>query len=447
MFYSVEVLAGKGKLAAAWAAAHAGTRRLSRTDLEKVSIKEVILSIEKGNVPVLSLRTSSHILLGLSRILLKQSKYLYRECNAFLEQAQRKEVERKPSRDNLKSVRREPDPYFAALILFRSQAKISEQGIPVDVDLPRGSFSSDATALVEHSFASSLNCISFTESFGGATQIDHSVISLQNLGVSGAQEASWSAQGSAGTSTIQEGSAVPDMQEKETKRKHSDRNPSEKRHKTDKSTTVISATLRLVSRIENQYALKNKSRFALLLPLGLRACFLPDTAAENPEPPEYICAPESIRDVSQNSIEIPRHASLDSFQIVSPDGDRSLHAALFPQTSFRSGSGEVPASLEKEGGSGVSALSFGGCEGSFLSIGSIPQEAENAPNVPEKTAAQLQIAEAAKFAAIINARTEGPEERECRLSAFVSLLELLGRGAVEARQSKPYGSIEVHACM
>ncbi|KAI5187056.1 hypothetical protein NEHOM01_1895 [Nematocida homosporus] len=91
MFYAVEVLAKGGKLAAAWIAAHFD-RRLTKSDLQSVSIAETVDDIQKGRVPVLALRTSSHILLGLSKILFRKTKILYEECHTIASHLSKTEV-------------------------------------------------------------------------------------------------------------------------------------------------------------------------------------------------------------------------------------------------------------------------------------------------------------------------------------------------------------------
>ncbi|KAI5180481.1 cohesin complex subunit SCC1 [Nematocida sp. AWRm80] len=82
MFYSVEVLSRKGALSSAWIAAHS-ERRLSKQEILQTSIEEVINAIQKGKVPELALRTSSHIILGLSRILCRKTKLLFEECSSL----------------------------------------------------------------------------------------------------------------------------------------------------------------------------------------------------------------------------------------------------------------------------------------------------------------------------------------------------------------------------
>ncbi|KAI5172746.1 hypothetical protein NEFER03_1778 [Nematocida sp. LUAm3] len=84
MFYRVEVLSRKGKLASAWVAAHF-EKRLSKNDIKHTSIEKIIKEIEEGKVPTLALRTSSHILLGLSRILFRKTKILYEECSSLFQ--------------------------------------------------------------------------------------------------------------------------------------------------------------------------------------------------------------------------------------------------------------------------------------------------------------------------------------------------------------------------
>ncbi|KAI5192635.1 hypothetical protein NEMIN01_2123 [Nematocida minor] len=89
MFYAVNVLSSKGRLSAAWVAAYFD-RRLSKHDIQQVSIEETVKSIETGEVPELALRTSSHILLGLSKILFRKTKILYDECKELFITVKRK---------------------------------------------------------------------------------------------------------------------------------------------------------------------------------------------------------------------------------------------------------------------------------------------------------------------------------------------------------------------
>jgi len=83
MFYGAEILAKRGKLAAPWIAAHFD-KRLTKQEVLQVSIEETVDDIQKGRVPELALRTSSHILLGLSKILFRKTKILYEECSVIV---------------------------------------------------------------------------------------------------------------------------------------------------------------------------------------------------------------------------------------------------------------------------------------------------------------------------------------------------------------------------
>ncbi|KAH9386998.1 uncharacterized protein NEMAJ01_1894 [Nematocida major] len=89
MFYAVNILASKGKLSAAWVAAYFD-RRLTKSDIQQVNIEETVKSIETGEIPELALRTSSHILLGLSKILFRKTKLLYDECKELFISVKRK---------------------------------------------------------------------------------------------------------------------------------------------------------------------------------------------------------------------------------------------------------------------------------------------------------------------------------------------------------------------
>lgn len=99
MFYSAEILGVKGRLAAAWIAARYD-RKLTKAEVQELSIDGIIEEIEKKRIPVMALRTSSDILLGLIKILLRKTKIIYEEC-AVLVQVKQKEKEK---------VTRETDP-------------------------------------------------------------------------------------------------------------------------------------------------------------------------------------------------------------------------------------------------------------------------------------------------------------------------------------------------
>lgn len=80
MFYSVFVLGKKGPLARVWLAAH-WDKKITKAQILETNIVESVDSIlaPKGAVK-LSLRTSSHLLLGIVRIYARKTLYLLQDC-------------------------------------------------------------------------------------------------------------------------------------------------------------------------------------------------------------------------------------------------------------------------------------------------------------------------------------------------------------------------------
>ncbi|RWS25416.1 double-strand-break repair protein rad21-like protein, partial [Leptotrombidium deliense] len=78
MFYSVFVLGKKGPLARVWLAAH-WDKKITKAQILETNIVESVDSILQPRVR-LSLRTSSHLLLGIVRIYSRKTAYLLQDC-------------------------------------------------------------------------------------------------------------------------------------------------------------------------------------------------------------------------------------------------------------------------------------------------------------------------------------------------------------------------------
>ncbi|KAH9405161.1 mitotic cohesin complex, non-SMC subunit Rad21 (kleisin) [Tyrophagus putrescentiae] len=78
MFYSVFVLGKKGPLARVWLAAH-WDKKITKAQILETNIVESVDSILQPKVK-LSLRTSSHLLLGIVRIYARKTLYLLQDC-------------------------------------------------------------------------------------------------------------------------------------------------------------------------------------------------------------------------------------------------------------------------------------------------------------------------------------------------------------------------------
>lgn len=78
MFYSVFVLGKKGPLARVWLAAH-WDKKITKAQILETNIVESVDSILQPRVK-LSLRTSSHLLLGIVRIYARKTIYLLQDC-------------------------------------------------------------------------------------------------------------------------------------------------------------------------------------------------------------------------------------------------------------------------------------------------------------------------------------------------------------------------------
>lgn len=78
MFYSVFVLGKKGPLARVWLAAH-WDKKITKAQILETNIVESVDSILQPRVK-LSLRTSSHLLLGIVRIYARKTLYLLQDC-------------------------------------------------------------------------------------------------------------------------------------------------------------------------------------------------------------------------------------------------------------------------------------------------------------------------------------------------------------------------------
>ncbi|KAI5135533.1 cohesin complex subunit SCC1 [Nematocida ausubeli] len=153
MFYAVNFLSNKGKLSAAWVAAYFD-RRLSKSDIQQVDIEDTVKSIKAGEVPELALRTSSHILLGLSRILFRKTKILYDECKELFICVKRKE----PSEAQLQKTSKKQITY--AIDIFkhiRLPNDIAE--VDAEIEMARGSM---VDMLSFQDYSMSLNNISLS---------------------------------------------------------------------------------------------------------------------------------------------------------------------------------------------------------------------------------------------------------------------------------------------
>lgn len=78
MFYSVFVLGKKGPLARVWLAAH-WDKKITKSQILETNIVESVDSILQPRIK-LSLRTSSHLLLGIVRIYARKTIYLLQDC-------------------------------------------------------------------------------------------------------------------------------------------------------------------------------------------------------------------------------------------------------------------------------------------------------------------------------------------------------------------------------
>lgn len=78
MFYSVFVLGKKGPLARVWLAAH-WDKKITKSQILETNIVESVDSILQPRIK-LSLRTSSHLLLGIVRIYARKTVYLLQDC-------------------------------------------------------------------------------------------------------------------------------------------------------------------------------------------------------------------------------------------------------------------------------------------------------------------------------------------------------------------------------
>ncbi|OAG31056.1 hypothetical protein NEIG_00653 [Nematocida sp. ERTm5] len=127
MFYAVNFLSNKGKLSAAWVAAYFD-RRLSKSDIQQVDIEDTVNSIESGDVPELALRTSSHILLGLSKILFRKTKILYDECKELFICVKKKEPsDQQPSKLSKKKITYSIDIFKHMVLPNKSIESIEEE--------------------------------------------------------------------------------------------------------------------------------------------------------------------------------------------------------------------------------------------------------------------------------------------------------------------------------
>ena len=82
MFYSQFVLAKKGPLGRIWLAAH-WDRKLTKAQIFQTDIQDSVDSIITPQVPI-ALRTSGHLLLGVSRIYSRKAKYLLADASDAL---------------------------------------------------------------------------------------------------------------------------------------------------------------------------------------------------------------------------------------------------------------------------------------------------------------------------------------------------------------------------
>ncbi|KAI5189328.1 hypothetical protein NECID01_0523 [Nematocida sp. AWRm77] len=161
MFYAVEVLARKGKLAAPWIAAHS-EKRLKKHEILHVSIEKTIDAIEKGKVPELALRTSSHIMLGLSRILFRQVRILHGDCTALLVS-----ISTRAKEDADKRPRKQADSskvtYEIKLANFLGSITQETSFSASEIEIPRMSLGSTSMMDYSMNYSMSMNDISLAD--------------------------------------------------------------------------------------------------------------------------------------------------------------------------------------------------------------------------------------------------------------------------------------------
>lgn len=177
MFYAVNVLSSKGKLSAPWVAAYFD-RRLSKQDIIQVNIEETVNSIESGEIPELALRTSSHILLGLSKILFRKTKILYDECRELFITVKRKSAEPQTKKTAKAEITYQIDLFkYVALPIYNTKDTDTSQSI-AEIEIGRGSVDGLISNL---EYSISLNNISIPQAESILENIDSTQTSIHKI--------------------------------------------------------------------------------------------------------------------------------------------------------------------------------------------------------------------------------------------------------------------------
>lgn len=80
MFYNLEVLSKKGKLARVWLAAH-HDKKLTKPQILSANIEDAIDAIVGDKSVPMALRLLGHLLLGIAKLYARQSEYMLKDCN------------------------------------------------------------------------------------------------------------------------------------------------------------------------------------------------------------------------------------------------------------------------------------------------------------------------------------------------------------------------------
>ncbi|OAG29534.1 hypothetical protein NEDG_00667 [Nematocida displodere] len=394
MFYAVEVLSRRGKLSAAWIAAHFD-RRLTKSEVAHASIAETVDLIQKGKVPELALRTSSHILLGLSKLFFRKTKMLYEDCTALFSHI----THLPPQKTSPATFRCAPKekitvtPGLRMLFLAgisgnnRSSVEHTTNSL-LEIEAPRASFGASLGAS-SFNCSFSLNDISLSDAVTlDRPSIFNDSISLQNQTTLNTVEAF-------NPPSFNDPESLPALPEEPPKRKLAEDLPHKKEKVTvDRTTTVPSAYLKILQ--ADSYPVKNRDRFSLFLPTEIRGFFAVTEAIEE------------IDGLSMDqSVEIPRGT------VISP-----LHNPTLPLIDDI-----PPMSLEASFDALRHSIGF-----------------ETGPEVEAGSSERQSLQNMPQLITELTHHLEGACAKDKAL-AFFSLLLLVTEGRIEAKQSSPFSPI------
>lgn len=418
MFYRAEILARKGKLAAPWIAAHFD-RRLSKSDIMQVNIDDTVDTIKRKEVPELALRTSSHILLGLSRIFLRKTKILYDECAILAFDTGKKGLH--INTNTTKYVDFKKVTHEVRIADFIQCAYNSMPRTSIDIEEARMSY--ESLSMFDRSFSlNDLTLIDAVTFISGAVDLSDGVITQQgSCGFSRNTEeisnriieksdihsdnvCELEDKMSENTNTmIREIDVTTSIIKQKRSLKSLDNNPI-KKVKIDKNISFQDGKMKIVEYIERIYKENKLTNIGREIEEALRL---------------IECGTQENREISINdSIEIPRHGSISHIE--------GIHQSILNGISAN-GDASYISNIHYDPVNALSTISDQ--EHSLI---------ENSEGFKDKTQVnQSQIQKNQKDYDFEKSKT-----KQDKAMLFISLLQSITQGYIYAEQNTPYSAIK-----